>query len=148
MLNEDYKDILRALSGNKVRFLVIGAYAMGAYGYVRATGDFDVWVDPSPENSQKVYKALKEFGAPMRQITPETFADEGVVFQIGVVPRRIDILTSIDGVSFKNAYRHREEHKVERLKIPLLAKPDLIKNKISTGRKKDKLDAEILRRHR
>ena len=145
MLNEDYKDILRALSGNKARFLVIGAYAMGAYGYVRATGDFDIWVEPSPENSRKIYKALKIFGAPLRQITTETFAEEDIVFQIGVVPRRIDIVTSIDGVSFKKAYPHREECKVEKLKIPLLSKSDLIKNKIATGRKKDKLDAEVLR---
>ena len=148
MLNEDYKEILRALSASKARFLVIGAYAMGAYGYVRATGDFDIWVENSPENSAKVYKALKKFGAPLDQITPETFAVEGIVFQIGVAPRRIDIVTSIDGVSFKKAYTSREEFLIERLKIPLLSKRDLIKNKTSTGRAKDKLDAQELRRRR
>ena len=146
MLNEDYKDILRTLAANKVRFLVIGAYAMGAYGYVRATGDFDIWVEHSPENSEKVYKALKKFGAPLTQITPATFAAEGVVFQIGVAPRRIDILTSIDGVSFKKAYSAREVFKIERITIPLLSKADLIKNKTATGRAKDKLDAQELRR--
>jgi len=146
MLNEDYKDILRTLAANKVRFLVIGAYAMGAYGYVRATGDFDIWVEHSPENSEKVYKALKKFGAPLTQITPATFAAEGVVFQIGVAPRRIDILTSIDGVSFQKAYSAREVFKIERITIPLLSKADLIKNKTATGRAKDKLDAQELRR--
>ena len=125
---------------------MIGAYAMGAYGYVRATGDFDIWVEPSPENSKKVYKALKEFGAPLRQITPDTFAAEGIVFQIGVAPRRVDIMTSIDGVAFKKAYSGREEFKIESIRIPLLSKSDLIKNKIATGREKDKLDAEALRR--
>ena len=148
MLNEDYKEILRALSANKARFLVVGAYAMGAYGYVRATGDFDIWVDHSPENSVKVYKALKKFGAPLEQIAPDTFAAEGIVFQIGVAPRKIDILTSIDGVSFKKAYAAREELRLERLKIPMLSKADLIKNKKSTGRPKDRLDAEELRRRR
>ena len=148
MLNEDYKEILRALSATKARFLVVGAYAMGAYGYVRATGDFDIWVEHSPENSAKVYKALKKFGAPITQLTPDTFAVEGVVFQIGVAPRRIDILTSIDGVSFKKAYAAREEVRMERLKLPMLSKADLIKNKKATGRPKDKLDAEELRRRR
>ena len=148
MLNEDYKEILRALAASKARFLVIGAYAMGAYGYVRATGDFDIWVEHSPENSAKVYKALKKFGAPLSQIAPDTFAVKGIVFQIGVAPRRIDILTSIDGVSFKKAYSAREEFRIERIKIPLLSKADLIKNKSSTGRAKDKLDVKELRRRR
>jgi len=146
MLNEDYKEILCVLSKNKARYLVIGAYAMGAYGYVRATGDFDIWVEPSPENSKKIYKALKEFGAPLHQVTPDTFAVEGVVFQIGVAPRRIDIVTGIDGVFFKKAYTSREEFKIEGIKIPFLSKSDLIKNKKATGREKDKLDAKVLRR--
>jgi hypothetical protein len=148
MLNEDYKDILRALSASKARYLVIGAYAMSAYGYVRATGDFDIWVEPSVQNSPKVYKALKVFGAPLSKISEQTFASVDVVFQIGVIPRRIDIVTSIDGVAFQKAYGEREMFVIDRLRVPVLSKPDLIKNKASTGRPKDKMDAACLRKLR
>src|SRR3990167_3885355 len=103
MLNEDYKEILQILLNNKVGFLIVGAYAMGAYGYPRATGDFDIWVEASTKNSKKIYKSLSEFGAPLSDITEKTFAEEGIFFQIGVAPRRIDIITHIDGVIFKEA---------------------------------------------
>ena len=96
MLNEDYKEILQILLGNKVKFLVVGAYAMSAYGYPRATGDFDIWVETSKENSKKVYESLVKFGAPVSNITEDTFTEKGIVFQIGVAPRRIDIITHID----------------------------------------------------
>ena len=115
MLNEDYKEILQILSKNKVKFLVVGAYAMGAYGYPRATGDFDIWVEPSLSNSRKIYKSLSEFGAPLKKISEETFCEEGIIFQIGVAPRRIDIITKIDGVDFKKAYSRRKKIKVENL---------------------------------
>ena len=90
MLNEDYRDMLRILLGNEVRFLVVGAYALGAYGYPRATGDFDIWVDTSRENSKKIYAALAEFGSPLVDISERTFTEKGIIFQIGIAPRRID----------------------------------------------------------
>ncbi|MBI3617650.1 MAG: hypothetical protein HY210_05480 [Candidatus Omnitrophica bacterium] len=145
MLNEDYSEILHALLRNKAKFLVVGAYAMGIYGYPRATGDFDILVEPSVKNSQKIYKSLQEFGAPLNDITEETFHEEGIIFQIGVAPRRIDLITQIDGVTFKDAYAHKELVKIENLHIPFLSKSDLIKNKESTGREKDKLDVKYLR---
>ncbi len=145
MLNEDYKEMLQILSGNEVRFLVVGAYAMALYGYPRATGDFDLWILASPENSKKVYKSLAEFGAPLDEIGEETFNEEGVVFQIGVAPRRIDILTRIDGVDFERAYRNKREVEIEGLKIPFISRQDLVMNKQSTGRDKDRLDAEWLK---
>ena len=147
MLNEDYKEILQILLSNKVKFLVVGAYAMGAYGYPRATGDFDIWVEPSAENSKNVYNSLAEFGAPLEQINSETFIEQGIVFQIGIVPRRIDILTFIDGVEFDKAYQDKENIKIEGITIPFLSKKDLIKNKEATGREKDKLDAGYLKKH-
>ncbi|MBP1699672.1 MAG: hypothetical protein H6Q41_4860 [Deltaproteobacteria bacterium] len=147
MLNEDYRDMLQILLGNKVRFLVVGAYAMGAYGFPRATGDFDIWVDTSPENSKKVYSSLSRFGAPLTEISEETFTEEDIVFQIGIAPRRIDILTHIDGVRFKDAYESKVVIEVEGLPIPFISKNDLIKNKRSTGREKDKLDADYLSRN-
>lgn len=145
MLNEDYKEILQLLLKNKVRFLVVGAYAMGAHGYPRATGDLDIWVEPSLENSDKVYNSLLEFGAPLKDITEKTFNEEGIVFQIGIIPRRIDIITKITGVDFQDAYSDKEIIEIEDLKAPFLSKKNLIKNKKSTGREKDKLDVKYLR---
>jgi len=140
MLNEDYREILQILLRNEVKFLVVGAYAMAAYGYPRATGDFDIWVDTTLENSQRIYKSVSDFGAPLAEITERTFTEKGIVFQIGVAPRRIDIITHIDGVEFHNAYQDKEEVEIENMKIPFLSKSNLIKNKKSTGREKDKID--------
>ena len=145
MLNEDYKDILLILLKNKVRFLIVGAYAMGAYGYPRATGDFDIWVENSFENSKKVYQSLKEFGAPLLKINKETFSNESIIFQIGVAPKRVDIITTIDGVNFKKAYSSKKIIKIENIFSPFISLKDLIKNKQSTGREKDKLDVKYLR---
>lgn len=144
MLNEDYKEMLQILLGNETKFLVVGAYAMGAYGYPCATGDFDIWIEPSRENAKKVYSCLAQFGAPLAEITEETFCQEDVIFQIGVAPRRIDIITKIDGVEFDKAYAEREEIEIEGISIPFISKKNLIKNKLSTGREKDRLDAEYL----
>jgi hypothetical protein len=82
MLNEDYKDILQIFLDNKVQFLVVDAYAMGAYGWPRATGDIDLWVMASPDNSAKVYKSLAQFGAPMEQINEKTFCEQGIIRKI------------------------------------------------------------------
>ena len=145
MLNEDYKEMLQILLNNKVKFLVVGAYAMGIHGYPRATGDLDIWVEASTENSENIYQSLSEFGAPLSEVTKSTFCEQRIVFQIGVAPRRIDIITKIDGVDFKKASSDKQEIEVEGIKIPFLSKKNLIKNKESTGREKDKLDAKYLR---
>ncbi len=145
MLNKDYKEMLQSLLDNEVKFLIVGAYAMGAYGYPRATGDLDIWVDASSENSHKIYKSLSQFGSPLSDINKETFTEKGIVFQVGIAPRRIDILTQIDGVSFKEAYEAKEEIKIEDLKVPFISKEKFIKNKLATGREKDRLDAEYLK---
>jgi len=144
MLNEDYRDILRILSETGARYLVVGAYAMSVHGYPRATGDIDIWVECSAVNSRLVYKAVAAFGAPLSGITPETFAEEGIVFQIGVAPRRVDILTRVDGLSFQEAFQNRQELELEGLIIPVTSKADLIQNKRATGRAKDRLDAQVL----
>lgn len=146
MLNEDYKEMLQILLNNEVRFLVVGAYAMGAHGYPRATGDMDIWVEASKENSSKVYRSLAQFGSPVSALSEETFCETGIVFQIGVAPRRIDILTYIDGVNFEEGYRGKKVIEVEGLRIPFLSKEDLVRNKKATGRERDRLDADILER--
>jgi len=144
MLNEDYKEMLQILLDNEVRFLVVGAYAMGVYGFVRSTGDIDLWVLASSDNSARIYSCLQQFGAALSQISDTTFAEEGVVFQIGLAPRRIDIITKIDGVDFDKAYENRRQISIEDMNIPVISKADLIKNKLSTGREKDALDAKQL----
>ena len=147
MLNTDYKDMLNALLREEVDFLLVGAYAMAAHGLPRATGDIDIYVRPAPENSRKVYKALQGFGAPLHDVTPETFQQPGMIYQIGVSPNRIDLPSSIDGVSFKQAWPRRQEVEVEGVKIPVLSVEDMILNKTATGRPKDKVDADWLRSH-
>jgi len=144
-LNDDYKEILQNLSKNKVKFLVVGAYAMGVHGYPRATGDLDIWVDVSPDNSELVYKSLVEFGAPLSHINRDTFIEEGIVLQIGIAPRRIDIITQIDGVDFRSAYAEKLVVELEGLAIPFLSRDDLIRNKESTGREKDRVDVQYLK---
>lgn len=148
MLNSDYKDMLQALLDNKVKFLLVGAYAMGAHGYPRATGDIDIWVEPSSENSARVYHSMAAFGAPLHEIDETTFATPGVVFQIGIAPRRIDIITTISGVAFEDAQQQQQVVEIEGLSIPILSLGDLIKNKRATGRDKDRLDADQLENQR
>lgn len=148
MLNKDYKEMLQLLLSHEVKFLVVGAYAMSAYGYPRATGDIDIWVESSPDNSARVYQTLLDFKAPTFQVEEMTFTRPGVIFQIGLPPRRIDIITKIDGVDFKKAYPKRKNIAVENLRIPFLSKADLIKNKSSTGRDKDKLDVKYLKQRK
>jgi hypothetical protein len=144
VLNSDYKDMLQVLLDNGVKFLLVGAYAMGAHGYPRSTGDIDIWVEPSPDNSRRVYLALAQFGAPLGEVDEATFVKPDVVFQIGVAPRRIDIMSSVSGVEFDEAYRHRQTVEIEGMPIPILSYDDLVRNKRATGRDKDRLDADRL----
>lgn len=146
MINQDYKEMLQCLEKHDVEFILVGAYAMAVHGYPRSTGDIDIWVDPTDKNAMKVYQALVEFGAPMSEISRETFSYPGVVFQIGVAPCRIDILTKISGnIEFPEAYKNCLTTILEGIKIKVLGKTDMIKNKESTGRVKDQEDVIALR---
>ncbi len=144
MLNEDYRDMLQAFSDHGVEFLLVGAYAMAVYGYPRATGDMDIWVEPTADNSRRVYHALVAFGAPVRELDETTFTQKGVVFQIGVEPRRIDIISAVSGVEFEAAYPERQTVDLEGLAIPVLSFDDLVKNKRATGRDQDRIDVKRL----
>jgi len=145
MLNKDYKEMLQLLLEEQVDFILVGAYALGAHGYPRATGDIDIWVKSDKVNSKKIYKVLERFGAPLDQLNENDFAGEGMIFQIGVAPRRIDIITQIDGVTFDEADEDKIIVEAEELKVPVISLDKLIKNKMSTGREKDKLDAKLLK---
>ena len=144
MLNEDYKDMLRALSGEKVKFLLIGAYAMAAHGYPRATMDIDIWVMPSSQNADAVLRALRRFGAPLHNLTKEDLQKDGTIFQIGVAPRRIDIITAASGLQFEKVYKRALSVKIEGIEIHIPLIDDLIRNKRASGRTKDLADAEAL----
>ena len=113
MLNPDFRDMLSAFSDEQVEYLVVGAYALAAHGLARATGDIDLWVRRSEENARRVWRALTRFGVPLFDLRVEDLQTAGTVFQVGVAPRRIDILTSIDGVEFEEAAPHRKEVEVE-----------------------------------
>jgi hypothetical protein len=144
MLNEDYKDMLRALYNEKVRYLLIGAYAMAAYGYPRATTDIDIWIMPSPENVDGVLRALQRFGTPLHNLTREDLLKNNMVFQIGVAPRRIDIITTASGLQFEETYKGSIAVDLEGIEVRIPSLSDLICNKRASGRTKDIADAEAL----
>ncbi len=144
MLNEDYKDMLQLLVAEQVKFLLVGAYAMAAHGYPRATMDIDIWVMTSPANAEAVLRALRRFGSPLHGLTAENLQKDGTIFQIGVAPRRIDIITGASGLKFEDAFAQSIETEVEGLKIHVPSLDDLIRNKKASGRTKDLADAEAL----
>ena len=144
MLNSDYRDMLYALSEESVRYLLVGAYALAVHGHVRATGDIDLWVERGEDNARRVMAALERFGAPLQNIEARDFEVPDTVFQIGVAPRRIDLLTAIDAVEFEEAWQEREEIEVAGLKVPVVGRHHLLRNKRATGRLKDEADALLL----
>lgn len=145
MLNPDFHDMLSAFDEAAVEFLLVGAYAMAAHGYVRATGDMGLWVRPEPANARRVLDALRCFGAPTSGLSERDFEQPDVVLQLGVPPRRIDVLTGIDGVAFEEAWAARREVEVEGLRVPVIGKEHLIRNKEATGRPRDRSDVAALR---
>ncbi|MBE0597421.1 MAG: nucleotidyltransferase [Desulfuromonadales bacterium] len=144
MLNTDYKEMLSILNEEEVDYLVVGAYALAAYGLPRATGDIDIFIRPSLANAEKVFRSLARFGAPLADLGPGQFAEEGIVFQIGVAPCRIDILNRIDGVAYDEAENGRNLLSIEGVEIPFIGLKELKKNKLATGRTRDRLDVEML----
>jgi hypothetical protein len=145
MLNKDYKDILLTLNEEKVRYILVGAYALAAHGYPRATMDIDIWVKPSLENSEAVLKAIRRFGAPLVNLTQKDLLQDDTVFQIGVAPRRIDIITGASGLQFEDAEKNAVKVKVDGVEINILSLQDLIINKLAAGRPKDIVDADMLK---
>lgn len=141
----DYKDMLQLFNKYKVRYLVVGAYAMGNYGYSRHTLDIDLWIEKSVENAQNIQKAFEDFPVPYG-ITVEDLNTENLVLQIGIDPMRIDILTDIDGVDFEQAWNNRTNNSLFGEEIHFISIHDLIKNKSATNRTKDKYDVLELKK--
>ena len=143
-MNPDFVDLLRAFDEAEVRFLVVGAYALAHHGRPRATGDLDVWVDATSENAPRVVQALTTFGAPLREVVQDDFARPGVVFQMGVPPGRIDILTELTGIRFEEAWATRERGAFGDLAVDFIGRDAFVRNKRETGRAKDLGDIEGL----
>jgi len=124
--------------------MLVGAYAVAAHGVPRATGDIDLWVKRSNENAERVWTALKKFGAPLSDLTKDDLTSLGTVIQLGVTPRRIDILTEITGVEFEEAEAERLVVSIEGIEIPVIGLTHLIKNKKAVGRPQDEADVSRL----
>ncbi|HEU0143538.1 MAG TPA: nucleotidyltransferase [Nitrososphaera sp.] len=148
MLNLDFKDMLSCLKDEEVDFIIVGAYALAAHGFPRATGDIDIWVRNSFENAQKIMRALTKFGAPVSHLSEEDFTAPDVIVQLGVEPCRIDLLTGIDGVGFDEAWQNKVSIIIDDLEIDILSKEDLLRNKLATGRDKDQGDIIWLEKNR
>lgn len=122
----------------------MGAHALAAHGFVRATKDLDVWVRPNPDNAPRVLRALTAFGAPLRDLTEADLVRPGLVFQIGMPPLRIDVITVIDGVEFDDAWPERMVARFGGVEVPVLSRRHLIANKKASGRLQDLADVERL----
>ncbi len=143
-MNRDFRDLLAEFNAHGVEYLVVGAHALAAHGHVRATKDLDLWVRPGPDNAPRVLAALKAFGAPLHDLTEADLGAPGLIFQIGVPPLRIDILTAIDGVDFAEAWPARLPTRFADQPTAVLSREHLIKNKRATGRTQDAADVEWL----
>ncbi|MDP2310406.1 MAG: hypothetical protein Q8P18_30595 [Pseudomonadota bacterium] len=130
-----------------VEFLLVGAFALAANGAPRFTGDLDVWVRPDPVNAERVLSGLRRFGAPVdvHGLGVEDLGRPGSIYQMGLPPRRIDVLTQIDGVTFDEAWQGRLQARVGNVIMPFLGLRELVRNKRAAGRPKDLLDIELLR---
>jgi hypothetical protein len=143
-LQSDWIALLREFNAAGVEYMVVGAAAIAFHSVPRATGDFDVWVRPSSKNARAVYRALANFGAPMEQVTVADFEHDDTVWQIGVEPLRVDVLTGIDGVTFDEAWPRRANARIEEYDVPIISRMDLIANKRAAGRHQDLADLELL----
>lgn len=147
-LKGDFFDIVSSLHSEGADFIIVGAYAVGIHVTPRATGDLDVWVRASVENAKRVHAALHRFGAPLSafNITPADFERLGSVYQMGIPPGRIDVITEISGVTFEEAWPTRVVLDVRGVPVPFLGRDALIKNKRASARPKDLADVELLER--
>lgn len=142
----DYEDLFKIFNSHKIKFLVVGGQAVIFYTEPRYTKDVDVWVIPEMNKAEAVYTALKEFGAPLQNISVADFNNKNLIIQIGVAPVRIDIMLNIEGVNFDKAWKNRKRVLYGRTPINLIGKNDLIKVKKKAGRPQDLLDVDNLKK--
>jgi hypothetical protein len=145
-INPDFSDLFAALNAAGARYLLVGGYALAVHAQPRFTKNLDVWVESSPENARRVHQALSAFGAPLTELDPSDFEVTGLIFQIGIPPNRIDVLTAVDGLAFDEAWPNRLSTSYGDHAITVIGKADLVRNKRATGRAQDALDADVLER--
>ncbi|CAB1083066.1 hypothetical protein D1AOALGA4SA_10650 [Olavius algarvensis Delta 1 endosymbiont] len=144
MLSKDFKEFLELLNENKVKYLVVGGYAVAFHGHPRYTKDIDVWIELSPANANNILNALKEFGFGSLGLKPDDFLESDQIIQLGYPPNRIDILTSLKDLKFEDCYKTKVEVEIQGLHIDFIDIENLKKNKQATGRPQDLADAENL----
>lgn len=144
MLSQDFKEFIELLSEHKVRYLVVGGYAVAFHGHPRYTKDLDVWIELSQENADKVIQALEKFGFGSLGLKPEDFLESDQIIQLGYPPNRIDILTTLKQLKFEDCYKARVAVEIQGAKINFIDLENLKRNKRATGRPQDLADAESL----
>jgi hypothetical protein len=144
MLNNDFKEFARLLGAHHVEYMVVGGYAMMAHGHPRFTGDIDFWVRPSEQNAQALVRCLDEFGMSALGLTEQDFLKTDVVIQLGYAPMRIDLMTSISGVDFDEAYPQRLQIQMQGIVLSVIGLEAFIQNKKTVGRHKDLGDIEMI----
>lgn len=140
----DFRELLSLFNAEKVKYLIVGGFALAHYGRPRYTKDLDIWVDRQNDNARRVFRALARFGAPLDKLTERDFEEPDTIFQVGIEPLRIDILTDISGVRFEDAWGRRENSTYGDVAVYLIAKSDYLANKRASGRPSDLRDVETL----
>jgi hypothetical protein len=143
-INQDYKDLFKLFNQYKVQYLVAGAYAVIFYTEPRYTKDIDIWINPTPLNAKRAWNALKEFGAPLKDISVNDLCNSHMIYQIGVEPNRIDILMGIPGLEFQSAWEKRQKTKYDNVNISIINIEHLIKAKKTANRPQDNIDLKRL----
>ena len=145
-LDPDFEDFIQFLNQYEVDYMIVGGYAMAFHGSPRYTGDLDIWIDISESNAEKILLVIQAFGFSSLGFKKEDFLKENLINQIGYPPLRIDILTNIDGIDFKEAYTQKQVIEIEDLKANYIGLRDLIQNKKTSGREKDIIDVKTLQK--
>ena len=143
-INSDFRDLFVALNAAGCRYLLVGGYALAAHGAPRFTKDLDIWIEPEAANTARVVNALESFGAPSQHLADVDFTAPDTIFQIGVPPSRVDILSSIDGVTFADGWAEKASMSFGGVPITVLGRRQLIQNKRAVGRLQDLADVERL----
>lgn len=146
MVEKDYEDLLRLLNKYKVKYCIVGAFAVAFYTKPRYTKDIDILIEPSAENAHKIINALKEFGFSNIGLTEDDFTEKGKIIQLGYEPVRVDLITSIKGISFEDVWKNKKTGKYGKEKVYFIGLNELIKNKRIVNREQDRIDLKLLRK--
>jgi len=146
LTSSDFKELLNIFEKRKIRYLIVGGYAVMKYTEPRFTKDLDIFIATDQDNANSVYSALKQFGAPLENLSPDDFTHQGHFYQMGRPPLRVDIMMSIPGIEFDEAWENRQIVELNDLEVPFISRRDLIRVKEASGRAQDKIDVENLKK--